>query len=348
MESKNMKLNLEIIDILERERRLPKEQLRWLLETKDQETLEYLRKRAEAVRQSVYGNQIYIRGLIEFTNYCKNDCYYCGIRKSNSCAERYRLSREEILSCCETGYALRFRTFVLQGGEDGYYTDERLCEIIRSIRERFPDCAITLSVGERDRKSYEKMFAAGADRYLLRHETADEDHYGKLHPKELSLAKRMECLKVLKEIGYQVGCGFMVGSRTDNRYSDKGSAVYQGIKPHMVGIGPFIPHKDTPFRKERAGNTGNDAAAALHHPSDASVGFTAGDHCPWDDRRKRAGAWDTVGGKCGDAQSITAGGKRKVPFVRQQDLYRGRGGGMPILPGKADGTHWLSGCCGQR
>lgn len=249
-----MKLNLEIIDILERERRLPKEQLRWLLETKDQETLEYLRKRAEAVRQSVYGNQIYIRGLIEFTNYCKNDCYYCGIRKSNSCAERYRLSREEILSCCETGYALRFRTFVLQGGEDGYYTDERLCEIIRSIRERFPDCAITLSVGERDRKSYEKMFAAGADRYLLRHETADEDHYGKLHPKELSLAKRMECLKVLKEIGYQVGCGFMVGSpyqTTDTLIKDL--LFIRELKPHMVGIGPFIPHKDTPFRKERAG-----------------------------------------------------------------------------------------------
>ena len=249
-----MKLNQEIIDQLEREQCLPKEQLKELLETNDQETLEYLRERAEAVRQSVYGNRVYIRGLIEFTNYCRNDCYYCGIRRSNSCAERYRLSQEEILSCCEMGYGLGFRTFVLQGGEDGYFTDERLCEIIRAIRAGYPDCAITMSVGERSRESYEKLFAAGADRYLLRHETADEVHYGKLHPKELSLANRMECLRTLKEIGYQVGCGFMVGSpcqTTDTLMKDL--LFIRELKPHMVGIGPFIPHKDTPFRDEKAG-----------------------------------------------------------------------------------------------
>lgn len=249
-----MKLNKEIIDQLEREQCLPQEQLKELLETNDQEILEYLRERAEAVRQSVYGNRVYIRGLIEFTNYCRNDCYYCGIRRSNSCAERYRLSQEEILSCCEIGYELGFRTFVLQGGEDGYFTDERLCEIIRAIRAGYPDCAITMSVGERSRESYEKLFAAGADRYLLRHETADEVHYGKLHPKELSLANRMECLRTLKEIGYQVGCGFMVGSpcqTTDTLIKDL--LFIRELKPHMVGIGPFIPHKDTPFRDEKAG-----------------------------------------------------------------------------------------------
>mgnify|MGYP001048818252 CR=1 FL=1 len=249
-----MKRKKEIIDELEREQCLPEEGLRELLSTKEKETLEYLRQRAEAVRQSVYGNQVYIRGLIEFTNYCKNDCYYCGIRRSNSLAERYRLSREEILSCCKMGYELGFRTFVLQGGEDGYYTDERLCEIIRAMKSSYPDCAVTMSVGERDRESYEAMYRAGADRYLLRHETADEAHYGKLHPKELTRKSRMECLRTLKEIGYQVGCGFMVGSpyqTTDTLIQDL--LFIKEFKPHMVGIGPFIPHKDTPFRDEAAG-----------------------------------------------------------------------------------------------
>lgn len=249
-----MKQKIEMIDQLEREQRLPEEGLRELLLTKEREPLEYLRQRAEAVRRSVYGNQVYIRGLIEFTNYCKNDCYYCGIRRSNSLAERYRLSREEILSCCKTGYELGFRTFVLQGGEDGYDTDERLCGIIRAVKSSYPDCAITMSVGERSRESYEKMFQAGADRYLLRHETADEAHYGKLHPKEMTLKSRMECLRTLKEIGYQVGCGFIVGSpyqTTDTLIQDL--LFIKEFKPHMVGIGPFIPHKDTPFRGEAAG-----------------------------------------------------------------------------------------------
>lgn len=249
-----MKRKKEIIDQLEREQCLPEEGLRELLLIQEKEALEYLRQRAEAVRRSVYGNQVYIRGLIEFTNYCKNDCYYCGIRRSNSLAGRYRLSREEILSCCKMGYELGFRTFVLQGGEDGYYTDERLCEIIRAIRIGYPDCAITMSVGERSRESYENMYRAGADRYLLRHETADGAHYGKLHPKELTLKSRMECLRTLKEIGYQVGCGFMVGSpyqTTDTLIQDL--LFIKEFKPHMVGIGPFIPHKDTPFRDEAAG-----------------------------------------------------------------------------------------------
>lgn len=244
----------QIIDTLEAKHFLPKEQMQLLLTTEEKEALEYLRFRAESVRKCIYGNEVYIRGLIEFTNYCKNNCYYCGIRRDNEKAERYRLTKEDILDCCKMGYELGFRTFVLQGGEDGYFTDERLCDIISSIKNAYPDCAVTMSVGERPRESYERMHEAGANRYLLRHETADELHYGRLHPKELSLRQRKECLWTLKEIGFQVGCGFMVGSpyqTMDTLYEDL-SFIHE-LKPHMVGIGPFIPHKDTPFAKETAG-----------------------------------------------------------------------------------------------
>ena len=243
-----MNRRIDIIDKLENQNIVDKEELRMLLETTDSDALEYLRHRAEMVRKKIYGDNIYIRGLIEFTNYCKNDCYYCGIRRSNYYADRYRLSKKDILSCCKAGYELGFRTFVLQGGEDNYYTEERICDIIRTIREEFPDCAITMSIGEKDEMFYRAMYEAGADRYLLRHETADEVHYGRLHPKELSLRNRKQCLYMLKEIGYQVGCGFMVGSpwqTTETLLEDL--AFIQELKPHMVGIGPFIPHKDTPF-----------------------------------------------------------------------------------------------------
>lgn len=210
---------------------------------------------AREVRQQSYGNTIYIRGLIEFTNHCKNDCFYCGIRKSNKNAERYRLSKEEILSCCKTGYALGFRTFVLQGGEDGYFTDKRLCEIVSSIKGLYPDCAVTLSVGEKSRESYQSLFDAGADRYLLRHETFDFTHYGKLHPASLSAKHRQQCLWNLKEIGYQVGTGFMVGSpyQTAENLADDMLFIKQ-LNPQMVGIGPFIPHHDTPFGDRVAGS----------------------------------------------------------------------------------------------
>lgn len=244
----------EIIDKLEREHTLPGEQLRFLLNTTDKEILNCLRERAETVRKKVYGDQVYIRGLIEYTNCCKNDCYYCGIRRSNSRADRYRLSKEDILECCRTGYDLGFRTFVLQGGEDGRDTDEWLCDLIRKMKRDYPDCAVTMSIGERSRESYEKMYEAGADRYLLRHETADDAHYGKLHPGEMSPANRKKCLYTLKEIGYQVGCGFMVGSpyqTTENLISDL--FFIQKLKPHMVGIGPFIPHRETPFADQKAG-----------------------------------------------------------------------------------------------
>jgi len=197
---------------------------------------------------------VYIRGLIEFTNYCRNDCYYCGIRRSNREAERYRLTKEQILECCSTGYDLGFRTFVLQGGEDGYFTDDRMVDIISSIKSEYPDCAITLSIGEKSHESYKAFFDAGAERYLLRHETADPEHYRKLHPQELSLKNRKKCLQDLKKIGFQVGCGFMVGSpyqTTDCLVEDL--LFIKEFSPHMVGIGPFIPHHATQFAEKPAG-----------------------------------------------------------------------------------------------
>ncbi|MFA0815156.1 MAG: [FeFe] hydrogenase H-cluster radical SAM maturase HydE [Anaerofustis sp.] len=245
---------LSLIDKLERTQRLSREEFRKLLSERSPETDEALRACACEVRDNVYGHDVYLRGLIEFTNVCKNDCLYCGIRKSNHKAERYRLRSDQILSCCETGYALGYRTFVLQGGEDPYFTDDRMTELIRAIKSSYPDCALTLSVGEKSRESYQAYFDAGADRYLLRHETANADHYRRLHPPELSLADRMRCLTDLKEIGFQVGCGFMVGSPGQNTECLIDDLMFlMEFQPHMVGIGPFIPHHETPFVSEPAG-----------------------------------------------------------------------------------------------
>lgn len=244
-----------LIDKLAEERRL--DPIDYILAVRggfDPAVAAYAAERAEAVRQQYYGNQVYIRGLIEIGNYCRNNCLYCGIRRGNLRCKRYRLTREQILSCCEEGYALGFRTFVLQGGEDGFYNDERLCEIIGDIKSRFPDCAVTLSLGERSRESYQALFDAGADRYLLRHETADRSHYESLHPPEMSFDNRMRCLRDLKEIGYQVGVGFMVGSpgQTPETLA-KDLQFIQDFSPAMCGIGPFIPHHATPFAEEAAG-----------------------------------------------------------------------------------------------
>lgn len=244
----------KIIDEIAAMQDITLEQLRLILSTNDKETIDHLRKLAADKAQETYGNQVFIRGLIEFTNYCKNDCLYCGIRHSNKNADRYRLTDEQILSCCDSGYELGFRTFVLQGGEDPYYTDERICDLVSRIKEKYPDCAITLSIGEKSKESYQSYFDAGADRYLLRHETADEEHYRKLHPKEMSLSNRKRCLWDLKEIGYQVGCGFMVGSpgqSVETLYEDL--RFIKDLRPHMVGIGPFISQKDTPFTDEPSG-----------------------------------------------------------------------------------------------
>ena len=238
-----------LIDKLEREGVLSHEEFMALIDNRTPELAQYLFERAREVRRRYYGKDVYIRGLIEFTNYCKNDCLYCGIRCSNRNAQRYRLTKQEILDCCREGWELGYRTFVLQGGEDPWYNADRIEDLVRAIKTQHPECAITLSVGEHPREVYQRWKTAGADRYLLRHETADADHYARLHPKNLTLEKRMACLRDLKDIGYQVGCGFMVGSpgqTTDCIAKDL--LFLRELQPEMVGIGPFIPHCDTPFR----------------------------------------------------------------------------------------------------
>lgn len=246
----------ELIERLERERDLTNAEFAVLLDQSSGADRDFLFERSRAVRDAHYGRKVYIRGLIELTNYCKNDCLYCGIRKSNASCERYRLTKEQILSCCESGYALGFRTFVLQGGEDGWYTDERMTDIVRAMRQAYPDCAITLSLGERGRESFKRLYDAGANRYLLRHETADEAHYARLHPVSMTLTHRLQCLRDLKEIGFQTGAGFMVGSpyqTTECIVRD--FRFLQELRPQMVGLGPFIPHHATPLKDFPAGST---------------------------------------------------------------------------------------------
>lgn len=245
----------ELIDKLYETQELERSELLLILNNFNADMSEYLFDKARFVSKKHFGNSIYTRGLIEFTNFCKNDCYYCGISRSNPNADRYRLSMEEILSCCETGYELGFRTFVLQGGEDGYYSEDKVVEIIKGIKSAYPDCAITLSIGERSYEAYKRFFEAGADRYLLRHETATDEHYNKLHPAELSLSERKQCLYNLKEIGFQVGTGFMVGSPFQTMENIAEDLLFlKEFKPHMIGIGPFIPHKDTRFLNEKQGS----------------------------------------------------------------------------------------------
>lgn len=244
----------ELIDRLKAEHTLSKEEYIRLLTERTPEVTEYLYKKAAETALEHYGNRIFVRGLIEFTNYCKNNCYYCGIRRGNKNAQRYRLTREQIETCCERGYELGFRTFVLQGGEDPWYTDEKITDLVQMIKNRWPDCAVTLSVGEKSRETYQKWFDAGADRYLLRHETANPCHYGVLHPSELSAENRKQCLRNLKEIGYQTGAGIMVGSpgQTAEYIAEDLLFLYE-LQPEMVGIGPFIPHHETPFAGEAPG-----------------------------------------------------------------------------------------------
>ena len=230
------------------------EEYRELIEAQSPETARALAARAVEVRKSVYGTAVYVRGLIEISNICKNDCLYCGIRRGNARCERYRLSPEEILRCGEMGYHMGFRTFVLQGGEDPFFTDQVLCGLVEAMKQAHPDCAVTLPMGARSRESYQKLREAGADRYLLRHETANRAHYEKLHPAEMSFENRMRCLRGLKELGYQVGCGFMVGSpgQTSETLAEDLKFI-EDFKPDMCGVGPFVPHKDTPFRDHPAG-----------------------------------------------------------------------------------------------
>lgn len=242
-----------LIDELVKNRDLLDEEFKKIIESDVYD--EELFKKALGVREENYGREVYIRGLIEISSYCRNDCFYCGIRRSNGEAERYRLSNDEILECCREGYPLGFRTFVLQGGEDPYFTDERICNIVSVIKEEFPDCAVTLSIGEKSRESYRAYYEAGADRYLLRHETAEKEHYRELHPDDMSFEKRRRCLWDLKEIGYQVGSGFMVGSpyqNADNLIRD--IRFLQELQPDMIGIGPYITHRNTPFKEFKSGS----------------------------------------------------------------------------------------------
>ncbi len=244
----------ELIERLDRQHSLEKEEYTELIENRDDESRLMLASYASEKRKAVFKDGIYTRGLIEISSICKNNCLYCGIRKGNDKAERYRLTEQEILSCADEGYDLGFRTFVLQGGEDSFFTDEVLCGIVLKLKERFPDCAVTLSMGERSRESYQALFDAGADRYLLRHETADPGHYAMLHPKEMSFDNRMQCLSQLKSIGYQVGCGFMVGSPFQMPQMLAADLKFiEEFRPDMCGIGPFIPHRNTPFGGEPAG-----------------------------------------------------------------------------------------------
>lgn len=239
----------KIIDKLLNERSLSVSEYEALIENRTPELQELLRCEADKIRKEIYGNKVYVRGLIEISNICKNNCYYCGIRGGNQSCQRYRLTPDEILECCKSGYELGFRTFVMQGGEDGFFTDDVVCDLVKKIKSLYPDCAVTLSLGERSRESYKRLFDAGADRYLLRHEAVNGELYGKLHPEELRLENRLQCLESLKEIGFQTGCGFMVGAPFQtSRHIAEDLKFIEKFKPQMCGIGPFIPHKDTIFK----------------------------------------------------------------------------------------------------
>lgn len=246
--------HFELINRLYKEQILPKEDFIRLIEHRTAEDAEYLASLARKEAQKIYGTGVFPRGLIEFTNYCKNNCLYCGIRRSNPNVSRYRLTEEQILSACESGYELGYRSFVLQGGEDPYFHDERMVSIVSAMRKSYPDCAITLSLGERSPESYQALFEAGANRYLLRHETATEEHYQKLHPEAMSLARRKQCLWDLKKAGFHVGTGFMVGAPGQTAAHLAEDLLFiKELNPKMVGIGPFIPHHDTPFKDEPSG-----------------------------------------------------------------------------------------------
>ena len=245
---------LTLLSSFEYDNNLNKKKLNKKEKEEIKELKEYLRIKAREKADKIFGKYIFMRGLVEFTNYCKNDCIYCGIRKSNKNAERYRLNKKEILECCKIGYDIGFRTFVLQGGEDNFFNIERMSNIVRAIKKEFPDCALTLSIGEKNEEYYKELKNNGANRFLLRHETSENEHYSKLHPKYMSLDNRKECLRILKRLGFQTGTGIMVGSpfqKLENIASDL--IFMQEIKPEMIGIGPFLPHKDTPFANEKIG-----------------------------------------------------------------------------------------------
>ena len=245
----------QLLDELEARGELPREKWLYLLSHSGKPFREVAAEKARALTLARFGEGVYVRGLVEFSNHCANDCFYCGIRRSNSKLERYRLDEEEILECCEKGYRYGFRTFVFQSGEDPLWGCERLCGLVRRVKARFPECAVTLSVGELAEEEYRHLYEAGASRYLLRHESADPEHYAMIHPQRQKLCTRMACLEALKRIGFQTGCGFMVGTPGQElRHIACDMEFMSRFRPHMIGIGPFIPHRDTPFGKEKCGS----------------------------------------------------------------------------------------------
>ena len=245
---------LTLLSSFEYDNNLNKKKLGKKEKSEIKELKKYLKEKARDKADRIFGKYIFMRGLIEFTNYCKNDCIYCGIRKSNKNSERYRLNKKEILECCKIGYDIGFRTFVLQGGEDNFFNIERMSKIVKAIKNEFPDCALTLSIGEKEEEYYKELKNDGANRFLLRHETSENEHYSKLHPKYMSLENRKECLRTLKKLGFQTGTGMMIGSPFQKLENIAGDLIFmQEIKPEMIGIGPFLPHKDTPFANEKIG-----------------------------------------------------------------------------------------------
>ena len=245
---------LTLLSSFEYDNNLNKKKLNKKEKSEIKELKKYLKEKAREKADKIFGKYIFMRGLIEFTNYCKNDCIYCGIRKSNKNAERYRLNKKEILECCKIGYDIGFRTFVLQGGEDNFFNIERMTNIVKAIKKEFPDCALTLSIGEKEEEYYKELKNNGANRFLLRHETSENEHYSKLHPAYMSLENRKECLRYLKNLGFQTGTGMMIGSPFQKLENIAGDLIFmQEIKPEMIGIGPFLPHKDTPFANEKIG-----------------------------------------------------------------------------------------------
>lgn len=244
-----------LIENLKLGKKLSLQDFTYILKNYSKEDFDYIKDTAQRIAIEKFGKKIYFRGIIEFSNICKNDCIYCGIRRSNNNVDRYRLTKEEILECCQEGYEFGYRTFVLQSGEDGHFTDNVMVDVVKSIREKYPDCAITLSIGERSKDSYQKLFDAGANRFLLRHEAANKELYEKIHPSVQKWEERFRCLKDLRDIGYQVGAGMMVGVPNQTLENLAEDLLFiQDFRPHMVGIGPFIPHKDTPYRNEKAGS----------------------------------------------------------------------------------------------
>lgn len=245
----------DLLDKLKNERKLQKEEFLYILDNINIDSFVYLKKLSRAVTDTTYGKSVYLRGLIEISNYCSRSCNYCGIRRENDQVNRYRLTKEEILNSCKIGYDLGFKTFVMQGGEDNYFTKEVLSDIISTIKEHYPDVAVTLSIGERSFEDYQAFYDAGADRFLLRHEAYSKRLYEHLHPSSMSYHNRIECVKNLKEIGFQAGIGMMVGSPSQTNEDLAEDLIFmQELLPAMCGIGPYISHPNTPFKNEETGN----------------------------------------------------------------------------------------------